>query len=341
MFKKALVPLDGSDLAEGILPYVSQLATGLEMTLVLLSVVDPDEVELPERLRVAPSEPPPRIVPVGATDVAAVPLERPIEERSPYPHEVGGPYASQVWENAQTALRRRHEEITHVLGRQGVKVESLTALGKPADEIVRVAEQQGCDLIAMSTHGRTTLGRGILGSVTDKVLHTSNLPTLTITPERAAKYHAGETISAIMCPLDGSPLAETALPYVEELARRLSMEVLLVRVLKIGGIYAAHVSGYPYAGVTELEAEIEADATEYMKEVAENLKGKGLSVRWKLLKGAPAQTIVDLAHEEPQDLIVLTTHGRSGLTRWVIGSVAEAVIRASGDAVLVIPPPKS
>jgi nucleotide-binding universal stress UspA family protein len=341
MFKKALVPLDGSELAEGILPYVSQLARGLEMSLVLLSVVDPDDVELPERLRVAPAEAPPRIVPVGIQDVATVPARPAAEERSPYPHEPGGPYVSQIWENAQTTLRRRHEAITHALSRQGVKVESLTALGKPADEIVRVAEQQGCDLVAMSTHGRTTLGRGILGSVTDKVIHTSSLPTLTITPERAEKYHAGDAINAVMCPLDGSPLAETALPYVEELARKMSLEALLVRVLKIGGIYAAYADGYPYAGVTELEAEIEADAAEYMKEVAENLRGKGLSVRWKLLKGAPAQSIVDLAHEEPQDLIVLTTHGRSGLTRWVIGSVAEAVIRASGDPVLVIPPPKS
>lgn len=338
MFKKALVPLDGSRLAEGILPYVSQLAKGLDMPLVLLSVVDPDAVELPERLRVPPA---PDVVPVGL-NIAYVSRRTTAEQPPPHPYEPGGPpYVSQMLDNAQTELKRRLEEKVSQLSKQGVKARSVTSLGKPAEEIVRIAEREGCDLIAMSTHGRSALGRGILGSVTDKVVHSSHVPTLTITPERAEHYHKGAAINAIMCPLDGSPLAETALPYVEALAQRMSLEVMLVRVLKLGGIYSAYISGYPYPNATELEAEIQADATHYLRTISETLKSRGLKVGWRLLKGAPAPSIVDLAHKEPQDLIVLSTHGRSGLTRWVIGSVADAIIRTSGDPVLVIPPPRS
>jgi nucleotide-binding universal stress UspA family protein len=338
VFNKVLVPLDGTKLAEGILPYVAQLAKGLDMPLVLLSVVDPDAVELPERFRTAPAL---DVVPVGLS-IASVSTRTPAEQLPPHPHEPSGPpYVSQMLDNAETELKRRLEEMVRQLSKQGVKAKSVTCLGKPAEEIVRIAEREGCDLIAMSTHGRSALGRGVLGSVTDKVIHSSHLPTLTITPERAEYYHKGASINAIMCPLDGSPLAETALPYVEALAQKMSLDVMLVRVLKVGGIYPAYVDGYPYAGVTDLETLIEADATEYLREVAEKLKDRGFNVQSKLLRGAPAQAIVDLAHEEPQDLIVLTTHGRSGLTRWVIGSVAEAVIRTSGDPVLVIPPPHS
>lgn len=178
-----------------------------------------------------------------------------------------------------------------------------------------------------------------MGSVTDRVIHSSRLPTLTITPERAQSYwRQGVTISRIMVPLDGSALAETALPYVEQLARELSLEVVLVRVVKIGGIYSAYIEGYPYSGAADVEAEVEREATEYLKAVAGRLRAKGLEVRWKVHRGSPAAIIVDLARETPQDIIVLASHGRSGLSRWLIGSIAESVIRASGDPVLVIPP---
>jgi nucleotide-binding universal stress UspA family protein len=190
----------------------------------------------------------------------------------------------------------------------------------------------------MSTHGRTAIGRGILGSVTDKVVHSASVPTLTITPERAEAYwQAGEAMSKIMVPLDGSQLAEESLPYVIKIARALSLKVIMVRVAKVGGIYSAYADGYPYVGSLDLEKEIEDDAIEYLKTVATRLRAAGLEVEWKLLRGNPTAAIVDLARETSQDIVALTTHGRSGFTRWILGSVAEGLIRASGDPVLVIP----
>ena len=178
-----------------------------------------------------------------------------------------------------------------------------------------------------------------MGSVTDKVVHSAGMPVLTITPDRAKMYwQDGVTISKIMVPLDGSKLAESVLPYVEALAKALSLEVILARVVKVNELYGATYMASMYTGYGKLEAEVEASAIGYLKSVAEPLEAKGLDVHWKLLKGGYATALIELANETPQDIIAMTSHGRSGLTRWVLGSVTESVIRASGDPVLVIPP---
>jgi nucleotide-binding universal stress UspA family protein len=190
-------------------------------------------------------------------------------------------------------------------------------VGKPAEEILRVAEREHCDVIAMSTHGRTALGRGVLGSVTDKVIHSSNLPTLTITPEKAKEYSKeGVIFSKIMVPLDGSPLAETALPYVEELARGLSLEIILVRVSRLVTGIAPYFAFSAAADQLDVFAASEADDIEYLRDVAKRLKAKGLRVQWKHLRGTPTQSIVRLAQETPQDMVVLTNHGCQG--RWKV-----------------------
>jgi nucleotide-binding universal stress UspA family protein len=337
VFTKVLVPLDGSDLAEGILPYVSVLAKGLGFPLVLLSVIDPNTIELPERFRIdGPQDQADYLVETaGRFRDTRSSAERKVQGH--HLHERGGPYASQLYDRVGSDAKRRLEEVTKRLSADDVRVESLVGFGHAAEEIVEVAEREGCDLIAMSTRGRGALARGILGSVTDKVIHSSHVPILAITPEKAEEYwRDGVTMSKIIVPLDGSPLAESVLPYVEHLARKMSLEVILARAVHVGATYYA--DGFPGAGAVDLEKEIRGAATEYLKEVARRLRGKGLTVQWKLLSGHPGTTIVDLAQETPQDVIAVATHGRSGVTRWVLGSVAEALVRSAGDPVLVIPP---
>ncbi len=147
MFKKVLVPLDGSELAEGILPYVSQLAKGLGFPLVLLSVIDPNTIELPERFRIG-----------GGQDQADYVLEtagrfrdtRPSNEREQQgsrPHEGGGPFASQLFDRVESDTRRRLEAVAKRLSVDGIRAESVVAFGHAADEIVKAAEREGCDLV--------------------------------------------------------------------------------------------------------------------------------------------------------------------------------------------------
>lgn len=281
MFKKVLVPLDGSELAQGILPFVSLLAKQLKAPLTLLWVADAK-----------------RRVPAGL----------------------------QVKEHLQ--------EISRRLAADNVTADVSVSAGDSAREIVKVAGDQGFDLIAMSTHGRGGLGRGVLGSVADEVIRSSPIPTLVVAPEMAKKFWTeGEPISKIVVPLDDSPEAEAVLPYVEELARILTLEVILVRVISTGGPYVGLLDD---ARFVEINPEIKEMAQNYLEALTERLENKGLLVVWRLLDGIPGERLVDFARETPQNMIALTTRGRSRIERWLEGSVSEALVRASGDPVLVI-----
>ncbi len=239
--------------------------------------------------------------------------------------------------DAANGARVELEKIAARPAGDRVGTQVSVAAGNPAAEIIRVAERDGCDLVGISTHGRRGLERAFLGSVTDKVIHASHLPTLTIAPERARDYwRKSMKMSKSLVPLDGSPLSETVTPYVEDLARRLSLEIELVRVTR-GGISTPYSAALLQSEGVNLDEEIEEESREYLEGIAERMKS--LDVRRTVLKGRSAFTIVDRARETPQDVIVLTSRGRSGLARWAVGSVAEAVIRFSGDPILVIPSP--
>ena len=307
-----LVPLDGTDVAAGILPYVSEVARRGNAPLLLLGVVDPAAVHYPPGT-----------------------AERPSSESG----ETGILYRDQIESAAKGNAADELEGVAAGLREQGITVDVRSSIGNPAEEILRVADEEGCGIIAMSTHGRNAIARGILGSVTDKVVHASTLPVLTVTPERAKRYGSeeGASLSTVMVPLDGSDLSERALPFAVQLVRALSTELLLVRAVSLDSpsyAYGAHM------GLADVHAQVVPAATEYLDGVAERLKRQGVRARFKVLRGSAPQALLDFAQETPNDLIVMTTHGRSGLSRWLMGSVGEAMVRASGDPVLIIPNPR-
>ncbi len=303
-----LVPLDGSDVAAGILPYASQIAKSCDVPLVLLTVVDPDAMGRPTS---------------GYT------LQTLARDKGPN-------YWEEIERSLQVSALESLKGVASSLREGGVAVEVQAALGRPAEQILQVSEEEGCGLIAMSTHGRNPISRSILGSVTDKVIHTSKVPVLTVTPERGKSYQEGSaTFKRVVVPLDGSELAEEALPYAEELARTLSLDILLARAVK------TDLPTYSEAEFNVWEPTITEgiiqEATTYLEGVAETLGGKGFTVQSEVVRGSPAQALLNLAQETDQNLITMTTRGRSGLSRWLMGSVAEALVRSSGDPVLVIP----
>ena len=303
-----LVPLDGSDVAAGILPYASQVARSCNVPLVLLTVVDSDAIERP------------------TSPLTLLSLAR----------DKGPNYREEIEASLQVRALESLKGVASRLRKEGVAVEVQAALGRPAEQILQVSEEEECGLIAMSTHGRNPISRSILGSVTDKVIHTSKIPVLTVTPEREKSNQDDETtFTTIVVPLDGSELAEGALPYAEELASTLSLDILLARAVR------TEVPSYTEAGFNVWEPGLTKDmvqeAKAYLAGVAEPLTAKGLTVRNEVVIGSPAQALLNLAQETEQNLIAMTTRGRSGLSRWLMGSVAEALVRGSGDPVLVIP----
>lgn len=147
----------------------------------------------------------------------------------------------------------------------------------------------------------------------------------------------------ILVPLDGSELAESVLPHVEALAKRLGAEVLLVRAANLPASVLAE--GEPLGAPLPtdlfeeaLQAEVD-DAKEGLTRVADRLKAAGLTVTWEVLEGEAARAILESAHKHGCDLIAMATHGRSALPRLVLGSVADRVLHDSHLPVLLVRPP--
>ncbi len=296
MFRKIMVPLDGSDEAEAILPYVSRIASGMDLAVALLSVMDRGAMEMRES------------------------------------------YYSSLFERAEQEAKGRLHNAAHQLQQDGVRTEELVISGRADAEITEAADRLGCNLIAMSTHGRSLLGRGILGSVADRVVHTARIPVLTVTPGKVRAYHGSDTVvTRLVVPLDGSALAETVLPYVKEMASKLGYTVVLLRVVR--PLHYFWVGEHP-PEINEENALMENEAREYMEATAEGLSRDGVAVEWRVLVGHPTTIVLEQIRDIPHSIVAMTTHGRSGLRRWLIGSLAETLVRSGGDPVLIVPPPE-
>ena len=163
----------------------------------------------------------------------------------------------------------------------------------------------------------------------------------------------------ILVPLDGSKLAECALPHVEELAKDCGTEeVILVSVTeRVKGYRAIEGSGQPVASsergwmessqslgqrlIPEASGKKEKQAQRYLDRIAKAMEAKGIKVGTEVLLWKPAEAIIGYAKQSKCDLIVMASHGHSGLTRWAFGSVADKVLRASGVPVLIVRAPGS
>lgn len=293
MYSKILVPLDGSTLSEGVLPYVRSLARSIHATVELFGVNDP------------------------AQSKAYVPATK-FDE---YLGKIAASFS-------------------------GITDSTCTVkLGTPADMIVDRAAAEPDTLIAMATHGYSGTRRWLLGSVAEKVLHGASNDLLLVRP--AAKDTGGEArLTKVQVPLDGSELAEKVLPTVVELAASLSLEVVLLHVL-VRVLFSPPEAFLPVFGANipnqqELWAQASSEASQYLAKKVEQLRAQGLSqVSSVLVEGTAegaAAAIVDLAKKSPDSLLALSTHGRSGIGRWLLGSVTERVVRHTSNPVIVIRP---
>ena len=142
----------------------------------------------------------------------------------------------------------------------------------------------------------------------------------------------------ILVPLDGSELAERALPYAKELAQQLGASLTILRVVNSLELTSAQAfSGYLPAEVYDAAFEdARRAAREYLETVAKGLAADGLAVDWVMRTGDPAGEVIEHEREGRADLVVMSTHGRSGLGRWVFGSVADRVLRGGTIPVLLV-----
>jgi nucleotide-binding universal stress UspA family protein len=199
----------------------------------------------------------------------------------------------------------------------------------PARGIADAARYNRADLIVMSTHGRGGVSRLLMGSVAESLVRQTAVPVLLVRGELAPPPRA---LGRILVPLDGSELGEAVLPVVERLAGPFDFAVDLLRVVEpLPGAAMAEVP----IRVEELDRVAIAEGERYLDKVAGALEGKGLRVRCQVEKGLPVEVIHRHAREAGIGLIAMSTHGRSGLGRLVLGSVAELVLRSAEVPVLL------
>ena len=292
------MPLDGSALAEQTLPYVSFLAKKMREHVELFRVIEP----LPL---------------AGLPDPAYESCRQLI--------------LAELNEDAEAYLTG----VAARLAWQGIDVSAKVVHGDPASLVLKAVEGQRDVLIAMSTHGRSGITGWVLGSVTDKVLHSTVNPLL-IARCRKEVPDPEIKLSTLIVPLDGSALAEQILPHVSGLAEAMKIKIDLVTVIPSAGDAPSLFEIVPMSGEGPA-VEVKENATAYLHQVAKKLRREGtVTIEEHVLEGHPAVAIIDYAKGIPDNVVAMASHGRSGIGRWLLGSITDLAARNSGDPVLVV-----
>ena len=219
--------------------------------------------------------------------------------------------------------------------RDGFDVEARFVEGRAADVIYEAAGDVRADLIVMSTHGRSGIGRWLYGSVADEVLRRMPVPVVLVTP-RCAEAWSESQPPTVLVPLDGSGLSATVLEPATRLARALSGELTLLSVVE------PVPSVLPDALVQEIPDPVRdiREARAYLEQTAASIRESdtGMPVSLHVAYGEAAESIVGTARERHVHAIALATHGRGGLTRLLLGSVATSTLRLTDVPVLVYRP---
>jgi nucleotide-binding universal stress UspA family protein len=295
-----LIALDGSNLAENVLPYARVLAGALGLRIDLLSVV----------------------------------------ESLDFTSTTHAGHMRSVDSIVEAAMRAGEHYLQDVVAPSfaGVGVDHcFVETGNPATIIMERAARDKGTLIGMATRGRSGVKRWLMGSVAEKVLRGADNPLLLVRGDEQGKSDGAATLKSIIVPLDGSKRAETVLPHAIELAKRLSLEIVLTRAYQIPAYAYPSGDAIYVPNIDALMTGLREETGAYLEAKVNELRANGVEkVSTIPLVGSGADEIIDLGRETPDNLIAMCTHGRSGVDRWVLGSVTEKVVRHSGDPVLVV-----
>ncbi len=304
-YSRILVPLDGAELAEEALPAARAFAlrAGATGKLILLRV---SRVEYLVYSRGGPFEVPPGL------------------------HQEIDAY-----------LTRMAAEVKA----QGFPVETVRTEGDPAIAIVDMAHNHQADLIVMVTHSREGMGRLIHGSVADRVLQGAPVPVLLLKQgEESARLFTQEARPHLLVPLDGSELAESVVLRAISLANQLGASVTLLRSLDLPDLTMvpqSHAGAAPDSIRVIVPTERQT-ATQYLEKIQQRVQAHGIPTAIAVTEGGAAPDIAEQAKALQEAghavIIVMATHGRTGVGRWLYGSVAGAVLHLADVPLLVIRP---
>ncbi|MBX0329947.1 universal stress protein [Oscillochloris sp. ZM17-4] len=300
--KTILVPLDGSPFSEHALPAAIAIARRRAMRLALVHVHQ---------------------IVASNLSPAGVPFFDPSVDTIIHDEEDG-------------YLKKVAERIAAVWDGQV----SQEVLYSPITEaLCSYAQEIGAELIVLCSHGRGSIARAWMGSVTDRVIRHAQIPTLVIRPsDGEINLSHAPAMSRILIPLDGSPLAEQAIAMAEALGGDPPAHYDLVRVVEPA------LRG-PALGNSERQIDTEAqeaawhDASAYLEGIAAPLRERGHVVMTYAPVGHVASAILERAEADAIDMIAMSTHGRGAVARMMMGSVADKVLRATSTPLLIYRPP--
>ena len=309
MYRKMLVLLDGSELAEVVFPFAKELAARLNLDVTMLQVY-------------------------GDIGRNFVPVHQAYIERAA--------------EKIKSQIEDVQERLGIPLEEKQVEVRGELADGHYAEEILSYAENSKIDLILMASHGRSGIRRWRMGSVADKVLRAAKVPVLFIRAgtEDATPYDQWPT-RTIVVPMDGSERAESVLPHVIALAKQRAIEPVMVILIRVcdapiaPSYYSPELSGVPLNWGEFMEQETtrcKQTASDYLGNIAKQLETQGIKAESTVLVGQAADEIINFVSKNPFSIVVMATHGRTGLSRLVFGSVTESVLQAVSNPILLTKP---
>jgi nucleotide-binding universal stress UspA family protein len=301
-FRSIAVPLDGSKLAEQALPVAAAIAQAARARL---------------RLVLVHQLPPP-----------------PADQAS-----------AKLYVSVEVAVRKSQRAYLRGLATRlgetwGIKVTTVSPTGPVAETLTDWIHEAEPDLVVMTTHGRGAIGRALLGSVADRLVRTLEVPIILLRPEAEAPAQpSGWSPRGIVVGLDGSRLSEAALPPALELARLFRAPVTLLQVIVPLAVGVDPPLAFPTGFDERLTEALRGQAQDYLDSLAGSLRKDGIEVSGVArISWNAAGALLELAPEHA-GLLAIATHGRGGLKRLVVGSVADKLVRGAQVPVLVVRPP--
>lgn len=311
--KTILVPLDGSELATRILAHVRTLAANLSAKVRLIHVLPDAHKHLY----------------VDHHHNVLWRADTPLLEKDSLQRQV---YAT-LRQNAESYL----EVIARNLRSDGFDVEIDIHFGHTAQCIIETARQPEIVMTAMVTHGYSGLRRWTMGSVTEKVLHASPVPVYVVRGDTQPIVTEPPVIERLLLPLDGSDFARQALSVATELAVHTQAAVHLLHAVQPTDDAPALVRAVMNNDILQQAMAERQQWGEAQLQAASDEIGKaGIWTSSRTVVGHPAEAIIEAAQQQHSDVIVMATHGYSGLRLWALGSVANKVMHATSTPLLLV-----
>jgi nucleotide-binding universal stress UspA family protein len=239
-------------------------------------------------------------------------------------------------EELKVEANEHMRQVVEQLRERGLEARHVVQCGPAPEAIVGYAEQMDVRQIVMATHGYNGPNRWTHGSVAERVLQSASVPVLLMRVKETRLSNSQQPMCCqrILVPLDGSVRAERVLPVVTPIAKALESEMILFQVPIV--YISGWMTGEWFLPVQGVLATAEQGAQDYLLYVATRLQQQGVKASTATEIGAVAASIIGYAEANNVDLIAMCTHGRTGLRRWMLGSVADRVLRAGSVPILLV-----